>query len=130
MTTIQQLRSVGWRIRVNHYRYYQEVDTQIYLKQKMEKLKNDKLFQKGGETRLEITDLDGNFDYESSICRPDFKIENGKITNKDEKGHIIKGDPYNRKLGVKIALGRYLKRNGLSDKAMLKNKYYRTSLVV
>ena len=116
MISIQQLRAVGYRVRVNHYRYYQEADTQIYLKQKMEKLENDKLFQKGGETRLEITDLDGNFDYESSICRPDFKIENGQIIKQ-------KGDPYNRKLGVKIALGRYLKRNGLSEKNILKGYY-------
>ena len=117
MTTIKALRQVGFRAKVYHLRYVQEDDGQIYLKTKSQFKPTDKLLQKGGETRLDITDLDGQFDYEAAICRPDFRIENGQIIKQ-------KGDPYNRKLGVKIALGRYLKRNGLSEKNILKGYYY------
>ena len=112
MTTIQTLRQVGWKIKIYHLRYYEDFFGKIYLKTKSQFKSADKLLQKGGETRLDITDLDGKFDFEAAICRPDFKIENGQIIKQ-------KGDPYNRKLGVKIALGRYLKRNGLSEKNIL-----------
>lgn len=112
MISIQQLRQVNWKIKVYHLRYYEDVFGKIHLKTKSQFQFGDKLLQKGGETRLDITDLNGQFDFEAAICRPDFKIENGKIIKQ-------KGDPYNRKLGVKIALGRYLKRNGLSEKNIL-----------
>lgn len=107
MTTIQELRQNKWKIKIYHFRYYSDYAGNIWFKTKMQKRSTDNLFQKGGETRLEITNPNGEFDYESAICRPDFRIENGQIIKQA-------GDAYNRKLGVKIALGRYLKRNKLN----------------
>lgn len=116
MITIQQLRKAKFCIKIYHLRFYTDFVGHIWLKIKSQVKEDDNLMQKGGETRLDITDPNGQFDFESALCRPDFYIADNKIFKQ-------KGDAYNRKLGVKIALGRYLKRSGLSPKNILKDKY-------
>lgn len=88
MLTVHELRKRGYKVRVIHSRVY-------YYEHYCAK-GNGVLQQKGGNTHVEITTPDNINISGTAFC-----------SDKDN---------YNRKLGVKIALGRALKYLGLPTK--------------
>ena len=82
--TIHELRKSGWKVRVHHFRYYYRTLIPS----------NDRIFTvgqplpKGGLTKIELTSPLGTQYLGQAECS--------------------KKDSFNRKLGVKIALGRAL----------------------
>ena len=101
MKTVHDLRKNGWKVKVGHHRLFFRFDPKTGFKHKKiilvdEKFKTENNFgdfflsPKGGETRLYITSPDGQI----NLCHSSFCLEN---------------DYYNKKTGVKIALGRALK---------------------
>ena len=77
--TVQELRNKGYKVRVLHFR-------DRIIKNRMDSSPSGSESPKGGMTRVVIDSPDGNHYHGTSICS---KKEN-----------------YNKKMGVRIALGR------------------------
>jgi hypothetical protein len=107
MKTVHDLRKNGWKVKVGHYRLLYKFHPKTGVKTKKivlisEWFKNPYdysdlyLSPTGGVTKLHITSPDGQVDlYTSAICAQD--------------------EYYNKKTGVKIALGRALKEINKPD---------------
>lgn len=77
--TVQELRNLGYKVRVLHFR-------ERFFKPRMDTSINGYESPKGGHTRVIIDSPNGNHYEGTAICS--------------------KRDNYNKKLGVKIAIGR------------------------
>ena len=88
--TVAGLRRTGYKVRVNHYRYYGNK-----LLQKFEVQYGSQPNSRGGMTAIEIT-----------------TPENWKLSGYAE---CSEKDAYNRKLGVKIALNRAMTTEFIRD---------------
>lgn len=101
--TVKELRARGYKVRVTHWRYCIDrgyfprmivsMCPQYAIKERyvVEKL-GDVLYPMGGETIIEVT-------------HPKLGVNNKSLTLKGEAKCSFK-DNYDKKLGVKIALGR------------------------
>jgi hypothetical protein len=85
--TVQELRDNGYKIRVTHYRYY--TNSKLLLKSEAVRQGFNEPKPHGGKVVVEVRTPDGNELTGCSVCS--------------------RSDPYNRKFGVKIALGRALR---------------------
>lgn len=85
--TVRNLRQSGFKVRVSHYRYVEGWPDYLLSKEIREEGMGNFALSKGGKTSIELT-KDGIDAKGEAICSPK--------------------DNYNRKLGVKIALGRAL----------------------
>ncbi len=84
--TVGDLRRVGHKVRVMHWRI---VGSKLRPVNEITPDMHDRLKSKGGKTRVEITTPDNQTLVGEAICD--------------------KNDPFNRKLGIRIAVGRALK---------------------
>lgn len=102
MKTVHDLRKNGWKVKVGHHRLFYRFNPKTGVKSKKIVLVDDSLKSqselpdnfflspKGGVTKLHITSPDG-------------------VTNLYTLSYCNENDYYNKKTGVKIALGRALK---------------------
>ena len=105
MKTVAELRKEGYRVRVKHLRLYIDQNGEPWLKHKSEASAGDILDAKGGETQLQITTPGGEHFFECAVCRPNIYYD-----NVEKKFLPQKGDAFNRKLWLRIALGRFEKK--------------------
>ncbi len=99
---VHALRKKNFKIRIQHRRYV-EIDNiagdsfiELQVVTKISKQRNfNNILGKGGETKLDLTTPDGITVTETAKC------------------NILDG--YNKKLGVRIALGRALKKAGVQE---------------
>lgn len=104
MNTVQELRKSGYKVLVNHLRYPARV-TKNTSKRQSQKIKLENVYALtenglgispfGGKTTLDIVSPDGATYHSDAECS-------------------VK-DVYNKRLGIKIALGRALKQMGIQD---------------
>lgn len=87
MTTVQLLRDNGYKVRVTHYRYY--TNTKLLRRSEANQQGFNQPKPNGGKTVVEVRTPDGTELVGNSVCSC--------------------SDSYNRKFGVKIALGRALR---------------------
>jgi len=86
--TIKQLRREGWKVKVNHYRFVKEKESNImWAPYKVREL-GLTFDPRGGSTIIEIESPDGRTSHGASLCS--------------------RNDNFNRRIGVRIALGRAL----------------------
>lgn len=92
MTTVENLRKSGWKVRVLHYRSDESCEGKI----KSSHSKERRVNPKGGKTVVILDSPTGDHFEGLAICSSD--------------------DLYNKKIGVKIAIGRALFSNDRDDK--------------
>lgn len=90
MLSVEQLRKLGYKVYVTHYRFYKDQGSNWLGQCETE------IDTHGGETLVQIRGEDGTWYNGLASCS--------------------RKDQYNRKLGLRIALGRALKRIGLPTK--------------
>ncbi len=89
-TTVKELRAKNYKVRVNHFRYTSPHSDLYPVREIREELGNLSLVEpRGGKILVEITSPDGQHYQGESVCSPK--------------------DPFNRSVGLKIAIGRALK---------------------
>lgn len=88
ITTVESLRSKGYRVYVRHHRVYQDQFVRIDTEKELYEKKSVPT-SKGGKTTVEVTTPQGEVLHGQSTCG--------------------KSEQFSRKLGVKVALGRALK---------------------
>lgn len=87
METIHSLRKQGYKVRVLHERIYNGIYAgKLY---PIHACRNENLSAKGGKTHIDVTSPENKTVSGEAVCRPD--------------------ETFNRKLAIKIALGRALK---------------------
>lgn len=95
---VHLLRTKNFKVRIKHYRWVRKSDdydmpASLKLVTKVNKKEYSEILGNGGLTEVELTTPDGQGFMQQSNCH--------------------ENDGYNKKLGVRIALGRLAKKSGL-----------------